>query len=674
MKEKEEKRKKLIALEPIKVMDVSEVPDIFLRRDTLFRRERIEWAYSRISNTHPLSPIGRIEISRTGINNSLFKGFNKYKASLYPVLDKLIENSVFIYENREINGEKQYILGSKFIRTEEIGYVGIIIKEDSRGKKYYSHTIYQKNNRTAKGVPENQGLTLKLHPAVSTILDEIFSVNENNYNEKDYLNQVAKEHFGIPYLFPYQRLAISNILDCAADPVENNPAQIVILPTGAGKSLCFMFPALLTQGITLIIFPLLSLMADQKRRLDSAGISSLILRGGLSKEEKQQAFGRIQKGEVKIVIANPEILLAPGVLEKVKQGNIFHVVIDEAHTVSQWGDTFRSAYLELGQIVAGLKPKVTTAFTATASREILDRFAEIIFGGIQPNIIRADPDRPNIRYDAFPYLSKDAALLRAVQEAEKPLIVFCSSREGTEITARRLKKHLPDTEVWFYHAGLTREEKKKIEDRFFVSSGGVLVATCAYGMGVDKSNIRTVVHADLPTSAEAYLQESGRGGRDRKQAYAVALVPFVPEPNDNPDTPDSRRRKELYDIFTKPACRRKALLHILEHESQLCTGCDVCDGKTRQPEGLFEILELVCRNNRRITAQKVSSILKGNLSPENIQKRLYRSKSWALLSHWDEKEIQEAIRMLTQGNYIKITYNKKLCINVEKWVALQDIM
>ena len=666
-----------MALEAVEVMDISEVPDIFSKRDTQTRRERIEWAYSKILNTHPLSPIGTIEISRTGINNSLYKGFNKYKASLYPVLDKLIENSVFLYENRDINWEKQYILGSKFIRTGHIGYVGIIIKEDSRGKKYYSHTIYQKNNRTAKGVPENQGLTLKLHPAVYNILDEIFSVNENNAGyteENDYLNQVAKEHFGIPYLFPYQRLAISNILDCAADPAENNPAQIVILPTGAGKSLCFMLPALLTQGITLIIFPLLSLMADQKRRLDSAGISSLILRGGLSKEEKEQAFERIQKGEVKIVIANPEILLTPGVLDRVKQGNIFHVVIDEAHTVSQWGDTFRSAYLELGQIVASLKPKVTTAFTATASKEILDRFSEIIFGGIQPNIIRADPDRPNIRYDAIPYLSRNAALLKAVQEAEKPLIVFCSSREGTEITARRLKHRLPDTEVWFYHAGLTREEKKKIEDKFFVSTGGVLVATCAYGMGVDKSNIRTVIHADLPSSAEAYLQESGRGGRDRKQAYAVAMVPFVPEPAANPDTPDSRRRKELYAIFTNQECRRKALLHILEHESQLCTGCDVCDRKIRIPEGLKEILELVKRNNRHITAQKVATILKGNLSPENIQKGLYRSRSWGLLTGWEEKEIQEAIGMITRGNFIKVTYNKKLCINVEKWVALQDIM
>ena len=471
--------------------------------------------------------------------------------------------------------------------------------------------------------------------------------------EKDYLNQVAKEHFGIPYLFPYQRLAISNVLDCAAAPSENNPAQIVILPTGAGKSLCFMLPALLTPGITLIIFPLLSLMADQKRRLDSAGIPSIILRGGLTKEEREQAFNRIRKGEVKIIIANPEILLAPGVLDQVKQGNIFHVVIDEAHTVSQWGDTFRSAYLQLGQIVAGLKPKVTTAFTATASKEILNRFAEIIFGGIQPNIIRADPDRPNIRYDAIPYLSKDAALLKAVKEAEKPLIVFCSSRQGTEITARRIKKHLKDQEVYFYHAGLSREEKKKIEDKFFVSAGGVLVATCAYGMGVDKSNIRTVIHADLPSSAEAYLQESGRGGRDRRQAYAVALVPYVPEPQTEADTPDSRRQRELYSIFTSPVCRRKALLHILEHDSQLCTGCDVCDKKGAEPDGLDAILELV-RKSRLITEHKVISILKGDFSPENIQKGLYRSKSWALLSHWDEKEIKEAINMLARGNVIKI--------------------
>ncbi len=644
------------------------------------RQIAYEWVEENIKQPVK-TQIGYVLFNGNTVQDSLAHGYGPDKLDAIPAIKDILGRGMYLGCEKDYSGAtiiNHYFAGKISFEGTEEKIVFCRLREaegDRAGKRFYVHEIFTEDE-ISKGLPSQTGTAVNNSkktggkPLYINILHNFFTVNE----EKDYLNQVAKEHFGIPYLFPYQRLAISNILDCAADPVENNPAQIVILPTGAGKSLCFMLPALLTQGITLIIFPLLSLMADQKRRLDSAGIPSLILRGGLSKEEREQAFDRIRNGEVKIVIANPEILLAPGVLEKVKQGNIFHVVIDEAHTVSQWGDSFRSAYLELGQIVANLKPKVTTAFTATASAEILERFAEIIFGGIQPNIIRADPDRPNIRYDAIPYLSKDAALLKAVQEAEKPLIVFCSSREGTEITARRLKKHLKGQEVWFYHAGLTREEKKKIEEKFFVSAGGVLVATCAYGMGVDKSNIRTVIHADLPSSAEAYLQESGRGGRDRKQAYAVALVPFVPEQQPEPGTPDARRRMELYHIFTAPECRRKALLHILEHESQLCTGCDVCDRKIKAPEGLFEILDLVRRNNRHITAQKVSYILKGNLSPENIQKGLYRSKSWGLLSHWDEKEIQEALHMLTQGNYIKITYNKKLCINVEKRVALQDIM
>ncbi len=644
------------------------------------RQIAYEWVEENIKQPVK-TQIGYVLFNGNTVQDSLAHGYGPDKLDAIPAIKDILGRGMYLGCEKDYSGAtiiNHYFAGKISFEGTEEKIVFCRLREaegDRAGKRFYVHEIFTEDE-ISKGLPSQTGTAVNNSkktggkPLYINILHNFFTVNE----EKDYLDQVAKEHFGIPYLFPYQRLAISNILDCAADPVENNPAQIVILPTGAGKSLCFMLPALLTQGITLIIFPLLSLMADQKRRLDSAGIPSLILRGGLSKEEREQAFDRIRNGEVKIVIANPEILLAPGVLEKVKQGNIFHVVIDEAHTVSQWGDTFRSAYLELGQIVANLKPKVTTAFTATASAEILERFAEIIFGGIQPNIIRADPDRPNIRYDAHPYLSKDAALLKAVQEAEKPLIVFCSSRDGTEITARRLKKHLKGQEVWFYHAGLTREEKKKIEEKFFVSADGVLVATCAYGMGVDKSNIRTVIHADLPSSAEAYLQESGRGGRDRKQAYAVALVPFVPEQQPEPGTPDARRRMELYHIFTAPECRRKALLHILEHESQLCTGCDVCDRKIKAPEGLFEILDLVRRNNRHITVQKVSYILKGNLSPENIQKGLYRSKSWGLLSYWDEKEIQEALHMLTQGNYIKITYNKKLCINVEKRVALQDIM
>ncbi len=476
----------------------------------------------------------------------------------------------------------------------------------------------------------------------------------------DFINSTAVKHFGIPYVFPYQRLAISNILDCAAAPEENNPAQIVILPTGAGKSLCFMLPALIIDGITLIIFPLLSLMADQQRRLEEAGISSLILRGGLTKGEKQTAFERIRKGEVRIVIANPEILQAPGVLEKVTEGNIFHVVIDEAHTVSQWGDSFREAYLGIGEIIKKIKPKVTTAFTATASAQILSRFREIIFPDTTPNIIRADPDRPNIRYDVVKYLSKGAALLEEARKGEKPMIIFCSSRDGTEITARRLKRKMKGREIYFYHAGLSREEKKRTEELFFRSADGILVATCAYGMGVDKSNIRTVIHADIPSSAEAYLQESGRGGRDRKQAYAVALVPWFQNPKNESDP----RRRELMAIFSGNTCRRKALLHILEAENQLCSGCDICDGKKSFPAGFHEIRNLVKRNSRRITMHDACAILKGAGTPEEMKEGFHRSGSWQALSSWEEKEIREALEMLADAGCIrtgkKLLFRKKL--------------
>ena len=464
----------------------------------------------------------------------------------------------------------------------------------------------------------------------------------------DFLNDKAEEFFHIPYLFPYQRLAISNILDCAANPEENNPAQIVILPTGAGKSLCFMLPAVLVKGITLIIFPLLSLMADQKRRLDSAGIPNVILRGGLENSEKEEIFRKISAGEIQIIIANPEILLAPGILDRIRNAGIFHVVIDEAHTVSQWGDTFRPSYLRMGEVIAAIKPAVTTAFTATASAEILNRFREVIFSGQNPNIIRADPDRPNIRYDVVRYISKTASLISVVKNSMKPLIIFCSSRDGTEITARKLRKELNTDDVFFYHAGLERDEKKNIEDLFFRSATAILVATCAYGMGVDKPDIRTVIHADIPTSAEAYLQESGRGGRDRKQAYAIAMVPYMPVQSQD------RRQQQLFDIFQGNRCRRKELLHILENENELCSGCDVCDRKVIPIEGKDEITELVRKNNGRMTLYDAVRILKGNRLEDSPGKRYAASDSWGRLSLWDEKEIRYAISALIKAGELKL--------------------
>ena len=173
------KKQALEALTPIEAPEISIVPEYFIckARTTEILHNQIAWAYSKLTNRTPDSPVGKVSITKKGIRDSLFKGINKYKASLYPILDCLIKNSIMLYTNIDADNNRQFILGSKYVRNNEKNYVGIVIKIDSRGNKYYSHTIYQKNNRKAQGVPGNQGLTQKLHPAINTILQDIFNVN-----------------------------------------------------------------------------------------------------------------------------------------------------------------------------------------------------------------------------------------------------------------------------------------------------------------------------------------------------------------------------------------------------------------------------------------------------------------------------------------------------------------
>ncbi|MCQ2592108.1 MAG: RecQ family ATP-dependent DNA helicase [Treponema sp.] len=428
-------------------------------------------------------------------------------------------------------------------------------------------------------------------------MDDIlkFDTTDDIYSD-DLIAKAAFDNFGIKYLFPWQRLVIANILEAyefqkelavlsddeKKDFLDGNEdsfckgRQIVLLPTGAGKSLCFQVPALLLNGPTLIIYPLLALMTDQQRRMEEGALRSVTFRGGQTDEERNECFEKLKNG-YKIIIANPEVLKSEGLVERLKTVGIVHVAIDESHCVSEWGDSFRPAYLELGKILEELKPPVITAFTATASPEVLARVSEILFGG-EAHVVRSESDRQNIHYFLRRACSKKKEALFLAKNELRPMIIFCGTRHNCEDMAQELNVCFGRGTARFYHAGLDRDEKEATEKWFYESKDGILCATCAYGMGVDKKDIKTVVHLEPPATAEAYIQEAGRGGRDGSIAKAIMIWSL-----------DNSIKYAGYKIGSREAamglfaetkdCRRQVLLDALGAEQAVCSGCDLCNAR-----------------------------------------------------------------------------------------------
>lgn len=462
----------------------------------------------------------------------------------------------------------------------------------------------------------------------------------------DIINIKAKEFFNIDYVFPFQRLVISNTLQAAGfysaeDKLEASPHQIVILPTGAGKSLCFMLPGVLLDGITLIIFPLLSLMADQERRILETGSTVVTLKGGMDVNELEKICNRIRGGEIKFILTNPETLQTVAVKKLLSTITIKHAVIDETHTVSQWGESFRPSYLEVGKILDEVGVELISAYTATASDYILKSITKYIFLNQPLNIVKGNPDRTNIHYNIIHCISKRESLIDLLGRVEEPCIIFHQSRVSAELINTFLIRRLHRDDIVYYHAGLNKEEKSSIEEWFFTSERGILNATCAYGMGVDKSNIRTVIHLQAPSSIEAYLQESGRAGRDRKQAYAYLLL-YKHER----DNIISRSLQEV-------KCRREVLMSLLGAETEYCSGCDICN-ETYNPEelGKKQILATLKVNKLRFNISELSSLLKGLYTFRNISLQLHNTKGFRLLEQWDIDHIREAIEVLSSQNII----------------------
>lgn len=360
---------------------------------------------------------------------------------------------------------------------------------------------------------------------------------------------------------------------------------LAILPTGGGKSLCFQLPALLRPGLTVVISPLIALMRDQVRALREAGVAAGALTSGNSEEETDAVFRDLHDGTLKLLYMAPERLASGGTERLLTQAGVTLLAVDEAHCVSQWGHDFRPDYLRIGALRRALDVPLA-AFTATADAETRDEINARLFEGAAPKTFLGGFDRPNIHL-AFAAKAKPREQILNFATARKGQsgIVYCGTRAKTETLA----KALSDTGLTAlaYHAGMEADARREVERRFQTDDGLIVVATVAFGMGIDKPDIRWVAHADLPKSIEAYYQEIGRAGRDGDPAETLTLygaddIRFRRMQIDESLAPPERRSADhgrlnaLLGLAEAQTCRRQKLLAYFDETRAPCGHCDIC--------------------------------------------------------------------------------------------------
>ena len=325
---------------------------------------------------------------------------------------------------------------------------------------------------------------------------------------------VLKKYFGYDTFRPGQEELIDAILD--------GRDVLGIMPTGAGKSVCYQVPALLLPGITIVVSPLISLMKDQVRALNEAGIHAAYINSSLTEGQIEKAFALACRGQYKIIYVAPERLLTRLFQNFSRQTKISMVTVDEAHCISQWGQDFRPSYLNIVDMVAGLSERpVVSAFTATATGEVQEDI-QCVLQLRSPKVLVTGFDRKNLYFEVRSGGGKDAWLLEYVKEHRgESGIIYCATRKNVEAVYTALR--MADVPASRYHAGMDAEERRRSQDQFIFDECPVMVATNAFGMGIDKSNVRYVVHYNMPQSMENYYQEAGRAGRDGGRAECVLL-------------------------------------------------------------------------------------------------------------------------------------------------------
>jgi ATP-dependent DNA helicase RecQ len=422
--------------------------------------------------------------------------------------------------------------------------------------------------------------------------------------------------FGFPGFRPGQ----SEIVDAVA--AGRN--VLAIMPTGGGKSLCFQLPALCRSGVTLVISPLIALMRDQVRALRATGVEAGALTSANSEEENEEVFAALHAGTMKLLYIAPERLAASGTLPMLRRIGVGLIAVDEAHCVSQWGHDFRPDYLRIGDLRRALNVPIA-AFTATADEETRAEIVTRLFGGVPPETFLRGFDRPNIHLAfAVKDSPRDQLLAFASARRGQAGIIYCGSRAKTETIAQAMRAD--GHAACHYHAGMDPDDRARVEIRFQQEDGLIVVATIAFGMGIDKPDIRWVAHADLPKSIESYYQEIGRSGRDSAPAETLTLYgpddirlrrSQIDEGVAPPDrkAADHGRLNALLGLAEAMQCRRQVLLGYFGEVAEPCGNCDLCDRPVdlfNATEAVRKALSAILRTGEYFGAGHLIDILTGN--------------------------------------------------------------
>lgn len=482
--------------------------------------------------------------------------------------------------------------------------------------------------------------------------------------------ELLKKYYGYQSFREGQEIIIENIL--------SGKDVLAIMPTGGGKSLCYQIPAMMMEGTVLVVSPLISLMKDQVDTLQQLGMPAAFINSSLTWGKLEQILYEAQNNKYKLLYVAPERLESENLIELLKTIRISMIAVDEAHCVSQWGHDFRPSYLKIKNLrdIAGNSP--ISAFTATATPEVKKDIINLIELKNHFEIITGF-DRESLKFEVVKTNKKMAYVLNYAEENKgKSGIVYCMTRKITDDVCAKLVK--AGHKAANYHAGLTNIERSKSQDDFLFDNADIIVATNAFGMGIDKLDIRFVIHYNMPKNIESYYQEAGRAGRDGEMSECILLYSpqdivmnnFLIEnnPGDNKAS-DYAKLRDMVNYCNTDKCLRRHLISYFDetYKIESCNNCGSCLSETESQDITLEtqkILSCIYRMEQRFGSNVVIDVLKGSNNKRIRSLNFDKLSTYGLMKEYDKETLKDMISSLISDGYINIAGDKYPVLNISK--------